>query len=140
MDRHAEGSQAWFEEVLGRSGLDATKMVRVDSPRRPAVQRSNPWEETGEIEAAAQVLRVARGPGNEPAHVIFVTDVEQDPVARVQAAVQIARAAVGQEPGQSFAIPFPPRLRESQQQVRDLLCPALRGEFVRGQQNGEQEN
>lgn len=96
MDPHAAGSRAWFDEVLGRSGIDASRVVRVDSPRRPAVQRSNPWEETDEIEAAAQILIAARGTGSESGHMIFVTDVEEDPAARVQAAVQIARAAVGQ--------------------------------------------
>ena len=96
MDQHESDNQAWLDEVLDRARTHVSRMVRVNSPRRPAVQRSNPWEETDEIEAAARMLGVARGPGNEPGHMIFVTDVEEDPVARVQAAVQIARAAVGQ--------------------------------------------
>lgn len=92
-----DGGQGWFESALARAGIDASRLDRVESPRRPVVERSNPWQDADGIEAASRILMRARGSGDRLAQILFVTDVDDDPIARVQAAVQLARAAVARD-------------------------------------------
>ena len=94
MNRHADRGPSWFDEVLKGSGINPARLARVDSTRRPVVERSNPWNDPDGIEEAGAVLQAARGKDPDPGQIVFVTDVDEDPIARVQAAVQLGRAAV----------------------------------------------
>jgi cell division septation protein DedD/Mrp family chromosome partitioning ATPase len=83
----------WFDDALEQGGLDARQVVRVASARRPVVERSNPWHDPQGSEEASAVLDVALGEEPAPGRIIYVTDIDEDPIARVQAAVQLGRAA-----------------------------------------------
>jgi hypothetical protein len=84
---------SWFDEALQQGGLDARHVVRVVSARRPVVERSNPWHDPQGSEEASAVLDVALGEEPARGRIIYVTDIDEDPIARVQAAVQLGRAA-----------------------------------------------
>ena len=90
MARHESGELAWLDEVLRGAGIDPSRLARVESGRRPVVERNNPWHDHEGIEESAVVLDAARGAGGRQGKLIFVTDVDEDPIARVQAAVQLA--------------------------------------------------
>ncbi|RKZ14084.1 hypothetical protein DRQ53_04420 [bacterium] len=94
MGRQSDAGQGWFDEALGRAGIDGSRLARARSARRPVVERSNPWQDADGIDEAGRILAAARGSGKKQAHLLFVTDIDDDPIARVQAAVQLARAAV----------------------------------------------
>lgn len=94
MDRQGESANAWFEDVLTKAGMDSRRMAGTYSPRRPVVERNNPWKDPEGIGEAGPILDAALGKESGAGRILFVTDVEDDPIARVQAAVQLSRAAV----------------------------------------------
>jgi cell division septation protein DedD len=58
------------------------------------VERNNPWKDPDGIGETGPILDAALGTDAPVNRVVYVTDVEDDPIARVQAAVQLSRAAV----------------------------------------------
>lgn len=93
MERN-EGERNWLEELLSGAGIDPSRLACAQSSRRPVVERNNPWQDADGIEEASRILGAARGGGKNPAQILVVTDIDDDPIARVQAAVQLARAAL----------------------------------------------
>jgi cell division septation protein DedD len=94
MDRQGEAAYAWFEEALTGAGVDPDAFAEVFSARRPVVERNNPWKDPEGIGDAGPIVESAVGRDDPAGRILFVTDVEDDPIARVQAAVQLSRAAV----------------------------------------------
>lgn len=95
MDGRDSGASAWLDEVLRQAGIDPARLARVQSDRRPVIERSNPWGHGEGVEESAVILDAALGRRGKAGDLVFVTDMDEDPIARVQAAVQLARAAVG---------------------------------------------
>ena len=96
MTEFESADRGWLDERLRAAGLDPSQVVRIGSPRRPALQRENPWEAEVELADARKILGAASGSGAEAGRLIFVADVDEDPMARIQAGVELARAAVEQ--------------------------------------------
>jgi Mrp family chromosome partitioning ATPase len=91
---HESGAGAWLDDALHGAGIDPARLARVESTRRPVVERSNPWGDAEDRSPPARILDAARGAGTRQGQLIFVTDPDEDPIARVQAAVQLARVGV----------------------------------------------
>lgn len=94
MDRQSGSADSWFGEVLRHAGMDPGRIASARSKRRPVVERSNPWKDPEGITEAGPILEATLAGGDGAGRILFVTDVEDDPIARVQAGVQLSRAAV----------------------------------------------
>lgn len=106
MNESASRESHWLNERLQRLGTDDLDFGVVRSPLRPVVERSDPWQADPRRHDFSAVLprllpdpaESESGPGSDPTprkgRVVVVTDVEEDPMGRVQAAVLLARRLV----------------------------------------------
>lgn len=92
----------WLNERLQRLGSDELDFGVVRSPLRPVVERSDPWQAEmrrhdfsavlpGVMPESVQDEGAGADRPTSGARVVAVTDVEEDPVGRVQTAVLLAR-------------------------------------------------
>lgn len=84
-DRH------WLDDRLQGVDSQDTGFTVVNSPLRPVVERGDPWKVDVRHHELKSFMEPLVDVGDGKARVAVMTDVEEDPVARVQTAVLLAR-------------------------------------------------
>lgn len=109
MNEPSSRDHHWLDERLRGVGVDPAELEVVRSPMRPVIERGDPWQVDVRLhDFAALILRLLGDRDDEEnvegkrGRVVAVTDVEEDPVGRVQTAVLLARRL--QEEGRSVLL------------------------------------
>ncbi len=80
----------WLAERLERA--EAAGFPLVSSPSRPVIERADPWSAPLHALDLGALLPRIESAADDGRSILVVTDVEEDPVARVHTAVLLARA------------------------------------------------
>ncbi len=87
----ASPERNWLDDRLKHLDGGHGHFTVVNSPLRPVVERGDPWKVDVRHHELKAFVDHLQPPAEEGARVAVVTDVEEDPVARVQTAVLVGR-------------------------------------------------
>lgn len=91
MDESSANDRNWLDDRLQAVEGSESGFTVVNSPLRPVVERGDPWKVDVRHHELKAFLEPLEAGADGEARVAIMTDVEEDPVARVQTAVLLAR-------------------------------------------------